>query len=88
MDEHFKKCETDFVMMNYECLFFRKSYTNSSLINFCGRSGIRVDRVIQAEVINATDLINKCLSVSYSYHFTHKNEDHSSSYLTNTSNID
>lgn len=46
MDEHFKKVEVDFVMKNYEHLFFKKSYTNSSMINFCGRSGIRVDRII------------------------------------------
>ena len=69
MDEHFKRCETEFVLKNYEFLFFKKSYTNSSLINFCGRSGIRVDRVIQAEVLQAPDIINKCLSVSYAYRF-------------------
>jgi hypothetical protein len=46
MDEHFKKVECDFVMKYYEHLFFKKSYTNSSLIHFCGKSGIRVDRII------------------------------------------
>ena len=51
MDEHFKKVETDFVMKYYEHLFFKKSYTNSSLIYFCGKPGIRVDRVIQCEVL-------------------------------------
>ncbi len=46
MDEHFKKVEVEFVMKYYEHLFFKKSYTNSSLIFFCGKPGIRVDRVI------------------------------------------
>jgi hypothetical protein len=46
MDEHFKKVETDFVMKYYKHLFFKKSYTNTSLIYFCGKPGIRVDRVI------------------------------------------
>ena len=32
MDEHFKRVECDFVMKYYEHLFFKKSYTNSSVI--------------------------------------------------------
>lgn len=52
MDEYFKKAEVDFVMKNYEYLLFKKSYTNSSLIHFCGKKGIRVDRVLVCEVLD------------------------------------
>ena len=36
MDEYFKSVEVNFVMKNYEYLLFKKSYTNSSIIHFCG----------------------------------------------------
>ena len=70
MDEYFKKVEVDFVMKNYEYLMFKKSYTNSSIIHFCGTKGIRVDRVIVCEVLNNASIINKCLRISYSYKYT------------------
>ena len=52
MDEYFKKVECDFVMKNYEYLLYKKSYTNSSIIHFCGKKGIRVDRVLVCEVLD------------------------------------
>lgn len=52
MDDLFKKVEIDFVMKNYEYLLFKKSYTNSSIIHFCGKQGIRVDRVLVCEVLD------------------------------------
>jgi hypothetical protein len=70
MDEYLKKVEVDFVMKNYEYLLFKKSYTNSSIIHFCGQKGIRVDRVLVCEVLNNPAIINKCLRVSYSYRYT------------------
>ena len=51
MDDYFKKVECEFVMKNYECLMFKKSYTNSSIIHFSGTKGIRVDRVLVCEVL-------------------------------------
>jgi len=70
MDEYFKKVEVDFVMKNYEYLMFKKSYTNSSIIQFCGTKGIRVDRVIVCEVLDNASIVNKCLRISYSYKYT------------------
>ncbi len=67
MDDYFRLVETTFVMKNYEYLLFKKSYTNSSVIQFCGRKGIRVDRVIQCEVLDNAKIMNKCLRISYSY---------------------
>eukprot|EP00347_Sterkiella_histriomuscorum_P024104 403332295 len=69
MDEYFKKVECNFVMKNYEYLMFKKSYTNSSLIHFCGQKGIRVDRIIVCEVLNSNKMLNKCLRISYSFKY-------------------
>ena len=33
-------------------LFFKKGYTTSMRISFCGEVGIRIDRVIQAEILD------------------------------------
>lgn len=69
MDEYFKKVECDFVMKNYEYLLFKKSFTNSSLIHFCGSKGVRVDRVIVCEVLNLSKILNKCMRISYSFKY-------------------
>lgn len=69
MDDHFHKVETDFVMKTYEHLLFKKSYTNSSIIHFCGQKGIRVDRILVCEVLDNAKMLNKCLRVSYSYKY-------------------
>ena len=67
MDEHFKKVECNFVMKNFETLLFKKSYTNSSAIHFCGKKGIRVDRVLVCEVLDNSKILNKCLRLSYAF---------------------
>jgi hypothetical protein len=54
MDEYFKKIEIDFVMKNYQYLLFKKSYTNSSIIHFGGRRGLRVDRILVCEVLDSS----------------------------------
>ena len=69
MDDYFKHVEVSFVMKNYEYLMYKKSYTNSSIIHFCGRKGIRVDRVIVCELLDNSKIINKCLRISYSYKY-------------------
>lgn len=75
MDEYFKRMEVEFVNKNYNFLMFKKSYTNSSIIQFCGRKGVRVDRVIVCELLNNTAIINKCLRISYSYRYASQNDD-------------
>jgi len=63
------------VMSNYEYLLFKKSYTNSSIIQFCGRKGIRVDRVLVCEVLDNSKILNKCMRISYSYQYASQNEE-------------
>jgi hypothetical protein len=70
MDEYFKKVECDFVMKNYEYILFKKSYTNSSIIHFSGKKGVRVDRVLVCEVLDNSKILNKCLRISYSFKYT------------------
>jgi hypothetical protein len=52
IEERMKTVENDFVNKYYEHLFFKKSYTNSSIMFFGGKRGIRVDRILVCEVIN------------------------------------
>ena len=75
MDDYFKAVEKKFVLQNYDYLLFKKSYTNSSVIHFCNRVGIRVDRVIQCEVLDHSALMNKCLRVSYQYRYASHTAD-------------
>jgi hypothetical protein len=76
MDEYFKQVEVNFVLKNYEYMLFKKSYTNSSIIHFCGRKGIRVDRVIVCELLENKNIMNKCLRISYSYKYASNNDDY------------
>lgn len=71
MDESFKQLETGFINTYYEHLFFKRSYTNSSVIYTGGRRGIRVDRVIVCEVLKNSKHINKCLAASLAYKMLH-----------------
>lgn len=75
MDDYYRPVETTFVLNNYEYLQFKQSYTNSSVIQFCGRKGIRVDRVIQCEVLENAKIMNKCLRISYSYQYASQSDD-------------
>ena len=70
MDEYFKKAEVDFVMKNYEYLLFKKSYTNSSVIHYGGRRGMRVDRVLVCEVLDNKAVINKTFRARCTYRYT------------------
>ena len=70
MDEYFKPVEIDFVMKNYEYLLFKKSYTNSSIIHYGGRKGVRVDRVLVCEVLPTSKSQNKCMKAKYKYRYT------------------
>lgn len=66
MDEWMNPLENDFVSQNFKVLEFKRGYTNSSVISFCGRKGIRIDRVLVCEVLeNAKNLVGSCLSVGY-----------------------
>ena len=52
IEERMKMVEIDFVNKFYEHLCFIKSYTNSSIMYFGGKRGIRVDRVLVCEVLD------------------------------------
>jgi hypothetical protein len=82
IEERMKSIENEFVNLYYEHLFFKKSYTNSSVMYFGGKRGIRVDRILVCEVLNQADFnrgmfqqiqnnhLNKCLMASFKYQFT------------------
>jgi hypothetical protein len=82
IEERMKPVEIDFVNKYYEHLFFKKSYTNSSIMYFGGKRGIRVDRILVCEVLDQREQssawsrdpknyhLNKCLNSSFKYKFT------------------
>jgi hypothetical protein len=82
IEERMKPVEIDFVNKFYEHLFFKKSYTNSSIMYFGGKRGIRVDRILVCEVLDQREQssylsrnpenyhLNKCLNASFKYKFT------------------
>ena len=81
IEERIKSVENQFVNLYYEHLFFKRSYTNSSIMYFGGKRGIRVDRILVCEVINQAENkskfssiqnnhLNKCLMSSFKYKFT------------------
>jgi hypothetical protein len=61
IDEMSNKIENQFISKYFEFLEFKKGYTNSSVISFCGRRGLRVDRVIVCEVLQSSKTLNQCL---------------------------
>jgi len=82
IEERMKMVEIDFVNKYYEHLFFKKSYTNSSIMYFGGKRGIRVDRILVCEVLDQREEsslfsrdpknyhLNKALTSSFKYKFT------------------
>lgn len=52
LEERMKPFENQFVNNYYEHLFFKKSYTNSSVMYFGGKRGIRIDRIMVCEVLD------------------------------------
>lgn len=52
IEERMRSAENDFINKYYNHLFFKRSYTNSSIMYFGGKRGIRVDRILVCEVLN------------------------------------
>lgn len=87
IEERMKAVEIDFVNKYYKHLFFKKSYTNSSVMYFGGKRGIRVDRVLVCEILDQREgktafsrdpdnyHLNKCLNASFKYKFTKGSSD-------------
>ena len=77
LDEWLNKVENDFVQNNYKFIEFKRGYTNTSVISFCGRRGIRVDRVLVCEVLQGVrNLPGSCLQTgcSFTYFASHMNQ--------------
>jgi len=82
LNERLNKVEVDFVNKYYQHLFFKKSYTNSSIMYFGGKRGIRVDRILVCEILDQREQLsaltknpanyhlNQCLKASFKYKFT------------------
>jgi hypothetical protein len=87
INERMNKVEVDFVNKYYEHLFFKKSYTNSSIMYFGGKRGIRVDRILVCEILDQREALsplqknpinyhlNNCLKASFKYKFTNGSQN-------------
>ena len=52
INERLNRVEVEFVNQYFNHLFFKRSYTNSSVMYFGDRRGIRVDRILVCEVLD------------------------------------
>lgn len=50
MDDLCNSVENGFVSKYYEVLFFKRSFSWSRSISFCGQKGLRIDRVFESEL--------------------------------------
>ena len=58
-------------------LSFVNSYISATPQNFCGRKGLRLDRLISCEVIAPKEVRGKTLKISFDYRY-HKKTNNSS----------
>jgi len=88
INERMNPVEVDFVNKYYEHVFFKRSYTNSSIMYFGGKRSIRVDRILVCEILDQRESIHpfsrdpvnyhlsKCLKASFKYKFNKTNPKH------------
>lgn len=55
MDDLCNSVENGFVSKFYQALFFKRSFSWSKAITFCGQKGLRIDRVFECEVQSMHD---------------------------------
>lgn len=68
MDEHCNKFENKFIATYQGVLFFKQSYSSSIPIKFCGQRGLKLDRVLECELLDNKSLHpNQSLRISYNY---------------------
>lgn len=65
MDDYFNETENKFVMMYHEYFNFHSSTTSSSIQQFCGRKGWRIDRVLKFELLKKS--VGQTLTFGYQY---------------------
>lgn len=68
LNERLNKVEVDFVNKYYQHLFFKKSYTNSSIMYFGGKRGIRVDRILVCEILDQREQLSALTKNPANYH--------------------
>jgi hypothetical protein len=64
-DEAMRHAENSFILVHSNLLLFEKSYTTSSKIEAVSGTGVRIDRVILAEVLPA--LAGHTIKIRYNY---------------------
>jgi len=67
LDDYCNKLENEFVHTYHQFLYFKQSFSASMPIEFCRQKGVRVDRVIEAEILKSSQTLGKTIKVAYSY---------------------
>ena len=64
IEEYSNPFENGFIAKNHSYLFYKKSFTSSKGISFCGEKGTKIDRVLQCELMSGA---NNTVRFGYSY---------------------
>jgi len=64
-----KDVENSFINSNINHLCFKESFMSTQNIEFCGQKGLRVDRVICADVLNFSKHVGKTLNFGFTYRY-------------------
>jgi hypothetical protein len=67
LDDRCNLLENHFVHAYHQHLFYKHAYSTSMPIQFCRQKGIRMDRVIRAEVLKHSQTVGKTIKLGYSY---------------------
>lgn len=51
VDDYCNQIENKFVATFFEHIFFKKAYSWTKPISFCGKKGLRLDRVFECEIV-------------------------------------
>ena len=67
-DELCNRIEHDFTMKYHQYLLFNEAHLDSSVISFCDKKGLRVDRVIECELLKKAVGSTLCIAYKYRYY--------------------
>lgn len=68
-DQYFNRIENEFVLKYQEHLLFTESFTSASAIKFCGKRGLRVDRVLVCDILKFKPQLNRTLTIGYTFNY-------------------
>lgn len=68
-DKYFNSVENEFIIKYQSNLLFTESFTSSAAIQFCGKRGLRVDRILVCDILPFKPQLNRTLKISYTFRY-------------------